>query len=285
MIAGALVAGAVWLLLGLLFTGGALAAIDPEEVDSAHAFGIGTSTGSIVAPLIAMFIGGAVAGRLAGYYDRKVSSFHGVLVWTLTSILGVALLANFASSIASSRMAAAHAGSFAPPPPGAGELVDDSLSSVNAKLEAQGAPTISKGELLDASRVSISTNTAGQPTFDRDAFVRRLDEKTSLSRPEAEAALANMGARAGDVVLAADQVAAHREKAMAAAEDAGETMLAAGVGLLLCLAAAIAGALLVMIRKARHDGSGGGVVAEREPTHTTAPMATVATPETRGTEL
>ena len=283
MIAGALVAGGVWLLLQLLFTGGALAAIDPEKVDRAHAFGIGTSAGSILAPLVAMFLGGLVAGRLAGYYDRKTAGFHGALVWTLASIVGVALLANIASNMASSHMAAAHGESFAAPPPGAAEMVDQRLDGVNTRLKAQNAPTITKGALLDAARVSVSTNTDGQPTFDRDAFVRRLDDKTSLSRPEAEAALASFGDRSGDVMLAASQIAAHREKAMQAAEDAGETMLAAGVGLLLCLAAAIAGSLLGTRRGARRGD--GGVVAASAPPYTTAPYAAVAPPEVHGNAL
>jgi hypothetical protein len=281
-IAGALVACGTWLLFQLLFTGGALAAIDPEEVERAHAFGIGTSTGSILAPLIAMFVGGAVAGRLAGFYDRKVASFHGVLVWAIASIVGVALLVNVASNIATSRMGAAHDPSFAPPPPGAGELVDQSLASVNAKLEADRAPTLSKGVFLDASRVAISTSPAGSPTYDREAFIRRLEQKTKMSRPEAEAAFTALGPRAPDVLLASSQVAAHREASMKAAEDAGETMLAAGVGLLLCLASAVAGSLL-FTRRTRGDG--GAVVAEPAPAHTTAPYASVATPEVHGNEL
>ncbi|NVB77019.1 MAG: hypothetical protein HOV81_01370 [Kofleriaceae bacterium] len=283
MIAGALVAGGIWLLFQLLFTGGALAAIDPEKVDRAHAFGIGTSAGTILAPLIAMFVGGAVAGRLAGHYERRVAGFHGVLVWAIASVVGVALLANVASNIASSHMVAAHDESFAPPPPGAGQMVDQSLASVNAKLKADRAPTISKGQFLDASRVSLSTSPTGAPTYDREAFIRRLEQKTKMSRPEAEAALAALGNNAPNVLLAASQVAAHREASLRAAEDAGGTMLAAGVGLLLCLASALAGSLLFTRRRARGDG--GGVVTEPAPAHTTAPFPSVATPEVHGNEL
>jgi hypothetical protein len=282
VIAGALVAGGIWLLFQLLFTGGALAAIDPEKVDRAHAFGIGTSAGSILAPLIAMFVGGAVAGRLAGFYDRKVASFHGALVWAIASIVGVALLANVATNIASSHMVAAHDESFAPPPPGAGEMVDQSLAAVNSTLKADRAPTISKGAFLDASRAAITTSPTGAPTYNREAFISRLEQKTKMSRPEAEAAFTALGARAPDVLLASSQVAAHREASMRAAEDAGETMLAAGVGLLLCLASAVAGSLL-FTRRAR--GNGGGVVAEPAPAHTTAPYASVAPPEVHGNEL
>lgn len=275
VVSGALVAGGVWLLLQLILTGSALASISPDDADRAHAFGLGTSVGSIIAPLIAMFLGGLVAGRLGGYIDRKVVGFHGALVWALASVVGVALLANVVGSIASNHMGAHHDATAVSSDSAA--MVDENLAAVNAKLKGEGAPTIAKGDLLDAARVSIQGN-----QFDRDAFVRRLDEKTSLSRPEAEAAVEGFGADAGTTMLAASQIAAHREKVMRTAEHAGNAMVAAGVGLVLCLGAAIGGALLGS-RRSRHRQ--GGVVATPSAAQTTAPYASAATSEPRGHEL
>jgi len=85
VIAGSLVALGTWVLLQLLITGAALTAIDADHVDRLGSYSIGTSVGSILAPLLAMFAGGLVAGRLASFYDGRVSAFHGALVWTIAS--------------------------------------------------------------------------------------------------------------------------------------------------------------------------------------------------------
>jgi hypothetical protein len=43
--------------------------------------GIGTTVASLAAPLIALFIGGYVAGRLATTFDGKVGATHGLVTW------------------------------------------------------------------------------------------------------------------------------------------------------------------------------------------------------------
>jgi hypothetical protein len=277
VVAGALVAIGTWMLLQLLLTGGALSSIDPDELDNVRAFGVGTTIGSVLAPLIAMFVGGLVAGRLAGHLDRKVSGLHGVLVWTITSIVGLTLLASAVGAMArGSDITAHHGGSFAAPAIGSGELVDSHLDSINRRLKQQNAPTLDKSEFLDAAHHS----TYGRNAFDRDRFVARLSAKSSLSRPEAEAVLAHLGNRSGEVMSAASQVAEHRLRAMAAAEDAGNAMFGAGIGLLLCLIAAAGGGVLGanLVRGARRRDDGN--IREGGP-HTTAPYPTV-TPEREG---
>jgi hypothetical protein len=270
VVAGALVAFGSWMLLQLLLTGGALSSLDPDEVDNLRAFGIGTTIGSVIAPLLAMFVGGLVAGRLAGHLDRKVSGFHGVLVWTITSVLGLTLLASAVGAMTDRRDITAHAGNFAAPPVGSGELVDSQLDAINYRLKQHNAPQLDKTEFLDAAHRSMQ----GRDTFDRDVFVARLSDKSSLSRPEANAVLAHLGSRSGEVISVASQVAEHRLRAAAAAEDAGKAMFAAGIGLLLCLIAAagggVLGANLVRGSRRRDDGN----IREGGP-HTTAPYPTV----------
>ena len=285
VIAGSLVALGSWLLLQLLLTGGALSAIDPDNIDNARGYGIGTSIGSVLAPLLAMFLGGLVAGRLADHHDSKVSAFHGALVWTIASVAGLALLGSAVSSMVNRNDVTTHA-QLSAPPPGAADIVDTAVQDLNVRQNAANAPDLSKSEILDAARYSM----VGRETFDRNAFVVRLDDKTSLSRPEAEAALANLGDRSNDVILAANDLAIHRERALAAAEAAGKAMLGAGLGLLLCLIAAAGGGLLgtklFRRRGGRIDRSGDTVVepavvdyAGRAATpYTTAPYPTI-TPE------
>src|SRR5688500_20368747 len=91
-LAGSALALGLWNLFNLLFIGGAMTAIEPDELDSISKFGIGTGIGSVLAPLIAMFIGGLVAGRLASHFDRRVAAGHGALVWALSSVLGLVIM-------------------------------------------------------------------------------------------------------------------------------------------------------------------------------------------------
>ena len=289
VIAGSVLALGLWTLFNLLFIGGALTAIDPDELDRARSYGIGTGIGSVLAPLLAMFIGGLVAGRIASHYDRKVTAGHGALVWAVTSVVGLVLMASVVGSFFDKRAHHGHGmgmGEGAPPPGhsmwmGAGapspghsmgmgapppghsmgmtDYVDDQVRLLNLHLKSVSAPTISTNDFLDASRYAAGDGKG----INKDVFVSRLDANTKLSRPEAEAALAALGDGAPDVIFAAHQLARHRHQAMEAAEDTGNALLAAGVGLFLCLATTIAGALI-----------GSGAFATRRETvhrHTTAP--------------
>jgi hypothetical protein len=263
VVAGAVTALGSWLLLQLLFTGGALSAIDPDEVDRLHGYSIGTSIGSVLAPLIAMFLGGLVAGRIAAYYDRRVSGFHGALVWSIASALGLAFLGSLIAHHSSALDAHANLAASAPAPASV-ELVDATADDLAATQKAQHAPAIDKGDLIDAARYAYT----GRNTFDRNAFVERLDRQTSLSRPEADAVLANLGPDADDFFVAANQLAIHREHALAAAKDAGKGMFAAGIGLLLCLVSAIGGSIIGADAVGRRRGTGGDRrTLERNPGH------------------
>lgn len=238
VLAGAGLALGLWNLFNLLFIGGALTAIDPDELDRSTGYGIGTGIGSVLAPLLAMFIGGLVAGRISSHYDRRVSAAHGALVWALSSVAGLVIMASVIGNLTDKSAVTAHA-DLAAPPPGTAAMVDDQLKLINQHLKAQNAHTIDKEDFLDAARFATGDN-----RIDRDAFVSRLDAETELSRPEAEAALDRLGNSAPDTLIAAGQLAQHRQAAMKAAERTGNAMLGAGVGLFLCLATSIAGAVI-----------------------------------------
>lgn len=279
VIAGALVAGGLWLLFQLLFTGGALAAVDPEEVDHVKMFGIGASVGSMLAPLLAMFAGGLVAGRLAGHYDSKVLGLHGGLVWALASVFGLLITMNVLAQLASRPAVTAHAGMATAPAHGASHFIDQQVDAVNAQLKAANAPQITKDDIVDASR--YATTPSG--TIDRSAFIARLDEKTQLSRPEAEAAVTALGERAPDVIAHGNRLAEHRQDALEAVEDSGKAMLGAGIALLLCLAAAVAGAILGRRLLRRFGQPRGREVVDDTTTvqHTTAPYPAASAPSDR----
>ena len=270
VIAGSLLALGLWNLFNLLFIGGALTAIDPDELDNANAMAIGTGIGSVLAPLIAMFIGGLVAGRIASHYDKKVAAGHGALVWAITSVVGLLMMASIAGHFAGKGAAMAHANMAASAPaPGTSDFIDDQVRLINQHLKSQSAPQIDNEDFLDAARYAAGDGRR----VNKVAFVSRLDANTDLSRPEAEAVLAHLGENAPDVLMAGSQLALHRAQAMEAAEDTGNGLLAAGVGLFLCLATAVGGALIgsrMLGKNGRHFDRP-QTIPGQPVAHTTAP--------------
>lgn len=113
IIAGTICSIGFWILLQLLGLGLGLASVDTTDTGSLRSAGIGTTTWSLISPLIAMFFGGMLAGRLAQTYDRKLAAGHGVVMWALTSILGLSTIMWLVSQIAQGAAAMDRVGSGA----------------------------------------------------------------------------------------------------------------------------------------------------------------------------
>ncbi len=87
--AGTTVAVALWALLHLLGMGVGMAALELDDAGSIRSVGIGTTVSSLLAPLIALFVGGLVAGKLATTYDERVGATHGFVTGAMASIVGL----------------------------------------------------------------------------------------------------------------------------------------------------------------------------------------------------
>ena len=91
--AGALIALMITFLLSLLFAGIGLQSIDLTSNQSPlSGFGTGGIIAAVVTNLLALFLGGWVAGHLAGTSRRSDAFIHGVLTWGVLTILTVFLL-------------------------------------------------------------------------------------------------------------------------------------------------------------------------------------------------
>ena len=91
--AGVLVAIVTQMLLSLLGIGVGLSTIDPvEEQNPAAGLGVGTAIWYIVSSLLSLFLGGWVAGRLASAPRLFDGIIHGVLTWSLVTLLTVYFL-------------------------------------------------------------------------------------------------------------------------------------------------------------------------------------------------
>jgi hypothetical protein len=287
--AGATCSAGFWLLLQVLGLGIGLASIDVDNAGSLRGVGLGTTVWSLIAPLFAMFLGGLVAGRLATTTERKIAGMHGLVMWALTSIVGLwatiwivtmvaggAIRTGGAAINAAGNMTSAVAGQVEP-----GSTLrdlrispDDLLGPINLRLAAQGKPQLTANELEAAMRGVVRGGLA-QGGIDRELLVRQLAANTRMSRADAEdianqveAQWNTLRGRAEDVA----QRAAHA--ALSAADAAGKALTTVGVSLLLSLITAVAGAILALHRGRR----GGGGDEPRRGRTTPEPSAPSAAP-------
>jgi MFS family permease len=105
--AGATISIALWLVLQMLGMGIGLAAVDLDDAGLLRDIGIGTTAWTCAAPLVAMFVGALIAGRMAGTHERRVGTTHGFVVWALTSLVGLVTVVMMVTTLAAGAARAA----------------------------------------------------------------------------------------------------------------------------------------------------------------------------------
>lgn len=270
--AATVVSLAVWLLLYAVGLAVGLTAVDPTESSSLRAVGIGTGIWSVIAPLIALFVGGWVASRESTTLDRLDAALHGVVVWGLTALLGVVLLGSLVTNIvggaASFIGGTASAAGQAATGPGVsaqgamqalGLNANDLIAPINERLQARGMPPVSaagvEAALQDAVGQAVRTG-----ELNRQDLVDALAANTTLNEQDAQAVAAQIEAQWQQQ---SQQIAQRAEGAAAQAADVtAGTLWALTASLFLSLVAAVLGALVGLSRRRKR--------AERVTT-TTAP--------------
>lgn len=96
--AGLVVATALQIVLTLLGVAIGFSAWQPGE--SAGGLGIGAAIWAIISVLLSLFMGGRTTGRLAGILTRTDATLHGILLWGLSTIFTVWLLASGVRALA-----------------------------------------------------------------------------------------------------------------------------------------------------------------------------------------
>jgi len=100
--AGTVSALAIATMLNLLGMGIGFSSIDPlNEVHPLAGLGTGTLIWWGLSNLIALFIGGYIAGRVSGYPSKQDGSIHGFLGWALYALVSFLLLAGAVNSAVS----------------------------------------------------------------------------------------------------------------------------------------------------------------------------------------
>lgn len=91
--AGALTAIIIAFMLNMLGLGIGLTSINPmSEENTLDGLGTGTIIWWALSNLVALFVGGLIAGRMSGFPSNKDGGLHGFLAWALFTLVSVWLL-------------------------------------------------------------------------------------------------------------------------------------------------------------------------------------------------
>jgi hypothetical protein len=243
---GAVVALGLWILLHTLGLAVGLTAIDPDKPHSLRGVGIGTGIWSIIAPLIALFSGGLVASRTAGVIDRGTGALHGAVMWGLTTVGGVLLLAVAVTSVVTgaARLSQRVLGAAMPVAQGLKLDADDVLGPINDRLQQEGKAPVTSAQIEAATHDVVGNALRGAPV-DREALVGAIASNTSLDRADAEQVAGRAQAQIAKAAVAA------RHGALQAAEMTGKVLWAVFFAVLLGLISAVAGGLVGVSRRQR----------------------------------
>jgi hypothetical protein len=193
ILGGAFSALGLWLLLYAFGLAVGLSSVDPNNTGSLKGSGIFTGIWSIVAPLIALFVGGMVAGHLAGVFSRGYGALHGFVMWGLVTVAGAFMVGGIISSVASGAAAVGKtvvqgggqalkgvAGNLGGGAEGLGLDWNDALAPVNQRLQAEGKPTVTAEQMQATTKDAVQGSIrAGR--FERPQFEQALAANTALS--------------------------------------------------------------------------------------------------------
>ena len=255
---GAVTALGLWVLLYAFGLAIGLSSLDPANLSSARSSGIFTGVWALIAPLVALFVGGWVAARGSSITTRGHGATHGLVMWGLTTLLGASMVALVMSAIVggvvSVGKAAVTAGGDAlgAAASGSGSAAkwlgidaNDALGPINERLSAEGKPTIT-AEQLQAGTRDVAQTAIREGRLDRETLVAAIVQNTGLSRADAEQIGDRIEAKyQGASAQVQSGLQAAGQKAEAGALKAGDATGKAFWGmfgaLLLGLIAAIAG--------------------------------------------
>ncbi|WP_224242121.1 hypothetical protein [Hyalangium gracile] len=272
ILGGTFVALGVWILLYSLGLALGLSSVDPGNPGSARSAGIGTGIWSLIAPLIALFIGGLVASRTAGVVDKMGGAMHGAVLWGLTTLVGVILMGMAISSLLGAvfnvgKSAVSATGAAISGAASQGDQVgniarsfgidaNDALAPINQRLQQQGQPAITADQLQAATKDVIGT-ALQQGRLDRDLLVSSIAENTALTRQDAQEVAGRIEAQwnqaQGQVGQVAQQV---QQGALQAADTTGRVFWGVFFALLLGLISSILGATLGVSKRQRFFAGG-----------------------------
>lgn len=212
----------------------------------------------MIAPLIALFVGGLVVSRLAPSPSRASRAIQAGIMWAVATLAAVFAITVVASSIVSGavqktgEVASAVTGMAAD---GASAIDKDTLTSmgldsdaiiapVNARLRATGKPEVTAAQLQSAAKDAL-VQAVQTGKLDRQMLVKTLSANTTLTTEDTNEIATAVESRWNTFRDRASALAERAKTgALQAAEMTGKALLGLSLALLFGLGAAIGGALL-----------------------------------------
>jgi hypothetical protein len=258
ILGGAVTALAVGALLYALGLALGLSALDPNDPESFRASSIFTGIWSLVTAFIALFVGGLVASREAGWITRTGGAIHGLVMWGLTTVGGALVLFSLLTQAISGAAAlgktaikaGANAAGQAQQQGALGIDFNDMLAPINSRLQQEGKPPVTS-EQVNAATKDVLQDAARQGRLDRNLLVNSIAQNTNLSRTDAQDIASRIQTSFDD---AASKVAG-------AAQSTGKAFWGVFAAMLIGMISAVLGAMLGASSKQRR-GPGRGTPAE-----------------------
>ncbi len=241
--AGVLVTLAIFLTLQILGAGIGAATIDltGRETSSPRAMGVGAAIWWFVIGLLALFIGGWVAGRLSGQPNRIDRLLHGLAVWSLFSVVMFWLATTTLSALAGGSLAllgqtASAAGQAVGAPQVQQTLEERGLSPEVIRQEIAAAMGTGAPQQADSTVVgAVSDYFQGPQTpQDRQQLAQVIAQRTGMSEAQANQMIGNLERRAQQAKETGEKVV----------NIAGATFIGIAVAMLLDALAAMLGGLV-----------------------------------------
>jgi hypothetical protein len=267
---GAFTTLGVWLLLYTFGLAVGLSSIDTSGAGSMKPSGVFAGVWAIIAPLVALFVGGWVAGRGIGFYNRASGALHGFVMWGLTTLAGAAALIMLLTAVVSDvfnvgRMMAAAGGGpasamvgepaggggGAPTAQALGIDASAALPQVNNQLRLEGKAPLTPSQLNTAANDAVQASIA-HGGIDRQAMAQSIAADTGLSPAGADQLAGQLQARMEQKKAQLQQNV--KTGAAKAVETSGKAFWGAFFALILGLIAAVLGGAL-----------GGGFAGARRP--------------------
>jgi hypothetical protein len=242
--AGVTVVIAIQLLLNLLGAGVGAATINPQQGQQpGHGLAVGAAIWFVISTIISLFLGGWVAGRLAGIPNKRDGALHGFVTWALASLVLVYMLSTAvggllggAASVLGQTASLAGKGAQAASPAVTNVLAQ--ATGVTPEQVQSQAGDLARDPNFQAFVSGVIKN--GQVTSqDRQALANLLVQRRNMSMQEANATIDQWQSQIEQGVQQAKQTATQAESTAASGVSKGA--FGSFFALLLGLAAAVAG--------------------------------------------
>ena len=261
--AGVTAAIAVQLLLNLLGIGVGAATINPQQGQPGQGLAVGAVIWFVISSIISLFVGGWIAGRLAGTPNKKDGVLHGFVTWALASLALFYLLSTAvggllggAASVLGQTASLAARGAQAVTPTATNLIAQ--VSGVTPQQVQAEAGDIARDSNFQAFVSGVIRN--GQVTpQDRQALANLLVSRRQMSMQDANATIDRWQAQIAQTVEQTKRTAAQAETTAASGVSKGA--FGSFFALLLGLASAVAGSWIGTQEFARSRSVGPRIAA------------------------